>query len=48
MKKKFERELNKIPEFSRDSKKNLDRFITVSSIVYNKIGSNEQSESFYA
>lgn len=44
---KFERELNKIPEFSGDSKKNLDRFVTASSIVYHKIRTEEQSNSFY-
>lgn len=44
---KFERELNKIPEFSGDSKKNLDRFITAASIAYNKIANQEQCHSFY-
>lgn len=44
---KFERELNKIPEFSGDSKKNLDRFLTASSIAYNKINNQEQSDAFY-
>lgn len=44
---KFERELNKIPEFSGDSKKNLDRFVTASSIAYSKIRSQQQNNSFY-
>lgn len=44
---KFESDLNKIPEFSGDSKKNLDRFITAASIAYKKISNQEQSDSFY-
>lgn len=45
--KKFQAELNKIPEFSGDSKKNLDRFITSSAIAYNKIKNDDQRTLFY-